>query len=248
MPHPEGGEGRTQRVMMAVRSLLFYLGLVGATLILAVPLLAAWRLSFRVRDGISRLWCRFVLLWLRWTCGIWHRVEGMANLPDQPAILFSKHQSAWETLAFRLIFPVPMNWVIRSSLFRIPFFGWSLRALEEIGIDRSAGRGALRQIERKGAAYLAQRRWIVIFPEGSRIPVGESGHYSPGGAHLAKVAGAPVVPVAHNAGRVWPRKDWRKRPGTIIVRIGPPIDPQGLTVAQITHQARDWIEAQMETL
>lgn len=235
-------------MLTAVRTVLFYLGLGGVTPLFAVPLLAAWPLPFAMREAIARGWCRTVLFWLRLTCGIRHRVEGLENLPDRPAVILSKHQSAWETIAFRTFFPAHLSWVLKKDLFRIPFYGWSLVALEEIGIDRSSGREALRQVEEKGTAHLASGRWVVVFPEGTRVAPGETGKYAQGGARLAVSAGAPVVPVALNSGRLWGRGDWRKHPGTITVRIGPTFEPEGYTAAGLNRAVRDWIEEQMADL
>lgn len=235
-------------MIAGLRSALFYLGLGVLTPLFAVPLLAAWPLPFAVREGIARGWCRAVLAWLRLTCGVRHRVEGRENLPDRPAVILSRHQSAWETIAFRAVFPAHLTWVFKRVLFRIPFYGWSLYALEEIGIDRGSAREALRQVEADGAEHLAGGRWVVIFPEGTRTPPGETGKFAKGGARLAVAAGAPVVPVALNSGRCWPRSDWRKRPGTITLRIGPSIDPEGLSADEVNRRARDWILAQQAEL
>ena len=234
--------------MTALRSALFYLGLGVVTPLFALPLLAAWPLPFAVREAIARGWCRVVLVWLRITCGIRHRVEGLANLPERPAVILAKHQSAWETIAFRTLFPVHISWVLKRDLFRIPFYGWSLKALQEIGIDRTSGREALRQVEQLGTEHLRSGRWVVIFPEGTRMAPGETGKYAQGGARLAVAAGAPVVPVALNSGHVWGGRAWRKRPGTVTVRIGPPIEVDGKSAATLNREVRDWIEGQMREL
>ena len=235
-------------MLTAVRSVLFYIGLGVATPLFALPLLAAWPLPFGVRETIARGWCRTVLAWLRITCGIRHRVEGLEHLPRRPAVILSKHQSAWETIAYRTLFPAHLSWVLKRSLFRIPFYGWSLKALEEIGIDRGSGREALRQVEERGQSHLTANRWVVVFPEGTRVAPGETGKYAQGGARLAVAAGAPVVPVALNSGRCWGRDDWRKFPGTITVRIGPIIETEGKSAAVVNREARDWIEAQQGEL
>jgi len=235
-------------MIAGLRSVLFYLGLGVVTPLFALPLLAAWPLPFRVREGIARGWCHTVLAWLRLTCGVRHRVEGLANLPPGPAVILAKHQSAWETIAFRTVFPAHLSWVLKRVLFRIPFYGWSLKALEEIGIDRGSAREALKQVATKGEAHLASGRWVVVFPEGTRMPPGEAGKYAQGGARLAVAAGVPVVPVALNSGRFWPKSDWRKYPGTITLRIGPIIGSEGLSAAEVNRRARDWIEAQQAEL
>lgn len=234
--------------MLRFRSALFSTLFSLSVGIFSTLILLCWPLPLSARERVARWWGRTVLFLLRVICGIRYRVEGMENLPEGPAVILSKHQSAWETMAFRAIFPMQLSWVIKDSLLRVPFYGWALRALEEIGIDRDAGREALRQIERRGAEHIRAGRWVVIFPEGTRMPYGEAGRYAQGGARLASVAGVPVVPVALDSGRCWPHRDPQRYPGTITVRIGPPIDSTGQSPARVTQQARDWIEAEMQVL
>ncbi len=235
-------------MLATVRSILFQAVFAPATALFAVAVLATWPLPLSAREAVARTWCRLVLALLRVICGVRHRVEGLDDLPPGPAVILSKHQSAWETIAYRAIFPLRLSWVMKKSLFRIPFYGWALRALEEIGIDRDAGREALRQIERFGAAHLRAGRWVVIFPEGRRVTPGEAGKYAQGGARLACAAGVPVVPVAVDSGRCWPFPGWRKYPGTITVRVGPAIATEGRGPAEVTRLTRDWIEREMQEL
>jgi 1-acyl-sn-glycerol-3-phosphate acyltransferase len=174
-------------------------------------------------------------------------VEGREHLPAKPAVILAKHQSAWETLAFQEIFP-PQVLVLKKELLWIPFFGWGLALMSPIAIDRANGRAALRDIARRGRERLAQGFWVVIFPEGTRVRVGEKRAYRQGGAWLAAQCGVPVVPVAHNAGRLWPRNAFLKRPGNITVRIGPPIPTSGRDAKQISADAEAWIEREQRTL
>jgi 1-acyl-sn-glycerol-3-phosphate acyltransferase len=180
-------------------------------------------------------------------CRIRYRIEGEAVPGSGPYIVMAKHQSAWETLAFQLIFP-PQVHVLKRELLWIPFFGWGLAAMSPIAIDRSRGAAALRAMARVGRERLAQGFWIVVFPEGTRVAPGERRRYQPGGAWLAAATGAPVVPVAHNAGRLWPRNAFFKRPGTVTVRIGPSIDSSGRDAEAINTLAEQWIEEQQKAL
>jgi 1-acyl-sn-glycerol-3-phosphate acyltransferase len=179
--------------------------------------------------------------------GIRYRVEGLEHLPSGSAVILAKHQSAWETIAFQQIFP-PLSFVLKRNLLYIPFFGWGLALFSPIAIDRAAGREALRQIEEQGRRRLQQGFWVLIFPEGTRMPPGVQGKYQIGGAWLAAKAGAPVVPVAHNAGEVWPKNALLKRPGTITVRIGPPIATAGRKPAEVLAETEAWIETEMKRL
>ncbi|HEX7952565.1 MAG TPA: lysophospholipid acyltransferase family protein, partial [Burkholderiales bacterium] len=180
-------------------------------------------------------------------CGVRYRVIGRENLPRVSCIVLSKHQSAWETLAYQVLLP-PQVWVLKRELLRVPFFGWGLAMMSPIAIDRSSASRALKQTLEQGRRRLADGWWIVIFPEGTRVAPGQRVRYQPGGAWLASKSGAPVVPIAHNAGTVWGRNAFIKYPGTITVSIGPTIDPSGMTPDAINRKAEDWIENEVARL
>jgi 1-acyl-sn-glycerol-3-phosphate acyltransferase len=150
-------------------------------------------------------------------------------------------------MAFQLIFP-PQVHVLKRELLWIPFFGWGLALMSPIAINRARGMAALRSIARRGRERLAQGFWVVVFPEGTRVAPGTSKDYHPGGAWLACAAGALVVPVAHNAGLFWPRNAFLKRPGTVTVRIGPPIDAANRDASTVNQLAKTWIEEQQRAL
>jgi 1-acyl-sn-glycerol-3-phosphate acyltransferase len=230
-----------------LRSALFALALVVITPPYAIVALATFALPRMTRYRIIAGWSRAVVFLAETILGIRWRVEGREHLPQEPSIILAKHQSAWETLAFQLIFP-PQVHVLKRELLWIPFFGWGLALMSPIAIDRSRGTAALRAMARLGRERLAQGFWIVVFPEGTRVAPGERRRYQPGGAWLAAATGAPVVPVAHNAGRCWPRKAFLKRPGMITVRIGPSIEPAGRDAQSINAMAEQWIEEQQKAL
>ncbi len=234
--------------MIYLRSLLFFAGMVvSAPLVTFCGLLFA-PFPFTTRYAVISLWAKFVIWWLRITCKLDYRVEGLENLQSiNTAILFSKHQSAWETLAFQAIFP-PQVWVLKRSLLWIPFFGWGLALLRPIAIDRSAGRKALQQVVEQGIDRLRNGIWVVIFPEGTRLAPGQQRKFAGGGALLAHKSGYPVIPVAHNAGSFWARRGLLKRPGTIEVRIGKAIDSTDRSSSEINSEAESWINQQMEQI
>lgn len=233
--------------MTFLRSLLFLQFQIVVTVpyallvLLLVPLPPRSRLRFIGGWARIMLWAARVLLGIRWEV----RLE--APLPDTPCVVMSKHQSAWETMAAQVLFP-PIAFVLKKSLLAIPFFGWGLAMASPIAIDRAAGREALRQIEAQGRQRLASGIWVLIFPEGTRVAPGVRGRYGIGGAWLATHAGVPVIPVAHNAGRLWPRQAFIKRPGLITVVIGAPIDTAGKSPAQLTHEVETWVESRMASL
>lgn len=233
--------------MTVLRSVLFWLALLVLTPPYALLALASAPLPRMARYRFISGWSRMTLWFLRGLCGIRWSVEGRDHLPRRPAVILSKHQSAWETLAFQEIFP-PQVHVLKRELLWIPFFGWGLALMSPIAIDRARGLAALRQIARRGKERLEQGFWVVVFPEGTRVAPGEKRRYQMGGAWLAAYAGAPIVPVAHNAGRVWPRNSFLKYPGKVTVRIGPPIESAGRDPETISAMAEQWIETQQKTL
>ena len=233
--------------MTALRSSLFVLALILITPPYALVALATFPLPPMTRYRIISGWSRCVILLAKMILKIDWRVEGREHLPRRPAVILAKHQSAWETMAFQLLFP-PQVLVLKRELLWLPFFGWGLALMSPIAIDRRRGHSALRFMAKRGRQRLEQGFWVVVFPEGTRVAPGKKRHYQIGGAWLAAAAGAPVVPVAHNAGLLWPRYAFMKRPGTITVRIGPPIDPAGRDPATINRLAEAWIEEQQKAL
>ena len=233
--------------MLFIRSLLFLLIKAALTVPFSLMILLAAPVPPLPRYRFITLWGRVVIWLARWVLGIRFRVEGLENLPTQPAVVLAKHQSAWETIAFQQIFP-PLSFVLKKNLLQIPFFGWGLALFSPIAIDRGAGREALKQLETQGRERLNAGFWVLVFPEGTRVGMGEKGDYQVGGAWLAARCGVPVVPVAHNAGRCWPKNAFIKRPGEITVVIGPSIPTQGRKATQVLAEAEAWIEATMQRL
>ena len=201
-----------------------------------------------VRYRVTMAWPSWQVVAARVILGIRWEVRGRSNLPDGPAILLSKHQSAWETLFYPSYMPRELCYVFKRELLWLPFFGWGIALLDMIHINRRRGSDAFEHVVTQGAAKLAQGRWIIMFPEGTRTPVGSQGRYKSGGARLAIRTGAPVVPIAVNSGECWPRKAFIKQPGTITVSIGPPIASDGLTVDQLNQSVEAWIESEMRRL
>jgi 1-acyl-sn-glycerol-3-phosphate acyltransferase len=230
--------------MLALRSLLFSVTMILSTIVIAVVLVVMAPTPFVWRSRAARLYAAFVMGALRLLCGIDYRVEGRENLPPGAAIIFSKHQSTWETYALQLIFPA-QTWVLKRELMWVPFFGWGLATLKPVAIDRQAGRKAVKQVIEQGTRRLAEGIWITVFPEGTRVAPGQHKRWGIGGALLAEKSGYPVVPVAHNAGELWGRRAFLKKPGTVQVVIGPPIETQGKSAGDINQQAEAWMNDTM---
>jgi len=233
--------------MIFLRSLAFAAAQIVITPPYAIVALATFPLPRLARYRVISGWSH-VMIWLvRKVLGIDYRVVGKENLPKSPAVILSKHQSAWETLAFQVILP-PQVLVLKRELLWIPFFGWGLALTSPIAIDRSSGVRALKRMAELGRERLAQGFWIAIFPEGTRVKPGERGKYHEGGAWLAVQCGALVVPVAHNAGLLWGRNAFLKRPGTVTVEIGTPIDSRAHTPESLNKLVEKWIEDRMASL
>ncbi len=230
--------------MAFLRSLIFSIGSVIALILVSAFSVFTLPFSFETRYRMVTQWARFTLWWFRVTCGVRYEVRGLENVPESTCIIFSKHQSTWETLFIQRFFP-PQAWLLKKELLSVPMFGWALRLAEPIAIDRNAGRKAIKQLLEQGKRRLQLGRWVVVFPEGTRMTPGKKGKYGAGGAMLAQSTGYPVLPIAHNAGTVWPKKGFLKRPGTIVFSIGPLIDTQSKKAGEINREAEAWIESEM---
>ena len=211
--------------------------------------------SIRVRG--ARLWWMAVR-WLGWAIdgariilNIQVRVSGMENLPDgatSPAILLVKHQSTLETFLLPTLMPHPLAYVFKKELLHVPFFGWAMGRLDMIHIDRSQRARAFNRVVAQGKDLLAQGIWIIMFPEGTRIPRGQKGVYKSGGTRLAIETGAPVIPIAVSSAKCWPRRAFVKHPGVVDVSIGRPIASQGRQADELMREVEAWIEAEMRRL
>jgi 1-acyl-sn-glycerol-3-phosphate acyltransferase len=232
---------------VVLRSTTFALFQILVTPVFAIIALLTFPFAALTRYRIITCWSRLTIAAARTICGIRYRVLGAENIPPRPCVILSKHQSAWETLAFQVILP-PHVWVLKRELLWIPFFGWGLAMLSPIAIDRSAGVRSLRQTLEQGRARLAQGFSIVVFPEGTRTAPGARGTYHPGGAWLAVRTGTAALPVAHNAGLYWPRNAFLKYPGTITVSIGPALDSGAVSPEVLNAQVEAWIEREMDRL
>ena len=233
--------------MSLIRSILFNLGMLVITPIFSVLAILLFPLPAVLHSRIISSWAYLAMFWLKVTCGLSFRVIGKENIPNHACIVLAKHQSAWETIAFQVIFP-PQIWVMKRSLLLIPFLGWAFAALKAIAIDRAAGREALKQMVEQGKDRLSRGLWVVIFPEGTRIAPGKKGKYHIGGAWLATHTQATVVPVAHNAGEFWRKNAFTKTPGVITVSIGKAIDSTGMKHDALNQMVEDWIEGEMPHL
>lgn len=196
-------------------------------------------------------WLRASVIGARYILGIRTHITGMENLPvgeTSPAVLLVKHQSTFETLLMPAIMPHPLAYVFKRELLYIPFFGWSMARMDMIHIDRKQGARAFAKVVAQGKKLLARGIWVIMFPEGTRIPRGQKGTYKSGGTRLAIAAGAPVIPIAVTSAKCWPRKAFIKHPGVVEVSIGKPIPTEGREAGELMLEVETWIENEMRRL
>ena len=233
--------------MIFIRSIIFSLSMIIMSILVNLGVLLIFPAPFHWRYAIIGQFARVNMWVLGRICKLDYVIEGRENIPGGPAIIFSKHQSTWETMALQRVFP-PLIFVVKRELMWVPFFGWGLSRMDPIAIDRKAGRNAINQVIEQGTERLKRGLWVVIFPEGTRVRPGTKGRYKIGGAVLAAESGYPVVPVAHDAGHYWPKGRFLKPSGTIRMVICPPIDSTGKSAEQIIAEAETVIEGEMARL
>lgn len=231
--------------MAALRSFLFMLILALVTPPYALLMIFCFPLPHRARRYTAVPWVHFTIWLIKHLLGIDYRLLGGENIPHRPAVILSKHQSAWETVVLQEVFPLALFVWKQELKWQLPFFGWALAVIPMISIDRKAGKNALLQLIEQGRLRLSQGYPVIIFPEGTRVPLGQHRRYKIGGAQLAVATGAPALPLVHNAGEFWGRNAFFKRSGVITVSVGPAIDPQGRTAEEVNRLAETWMEAEM---
>ena len=227
--------------MLFLRSLLFYIGQIISTILIAPVGVIAFPLDFKKRYYLITRWAVFNLWWLKICCNVTYEILGKENIPKKPCIVMCKHQSAFETLALQRIF-IPQVWILKKELLQIPIYGWGLASMQPIAINRDSSIKSFKQIAYQGCERLEKGYWVIIFPEGTRVAPNKKKKYLPGGGMLAEKSGARIVPVAHNAGRLWPRNSMIKKPGLITIKIGPVMESKNKTAKEITNNVENWIE------
>ncbi|WAK02818.1 lysophospholipid acyltransferase family protein [Methylobacter sp. YRD-M1] len=244
--HSTSFQGNKLRLYLG--SALLFISIFTTATIDGILILLCMPAPFAVRYKIATAWCSLVVWMTKFFCGLGYEVEGLEHIKGlDAAIVLSKHQSAWETLALRHILP-PQTTLLKRSLLWMPLWGWALATLRPIAIDRENQRAAMRKLLDQGTACLQEGLWVVTFPEGTRTAPGEEKKFGAGGAMLAQKSGYPVIPVALNAGEYWPRYSFLKYPGTIKVKIGPPIESRGRKAADINAEAEAWIRQAMQDI
>jgi 1-acyl-sn-glycerol-3-phosphate acyltransferase len=225
---------------------LFIICLLGSGTFYSIGILMLF--PFVRRSGrywLAAQWCRAMVAAMRWLPGITCSLEGLEHLPAGPSIILCRHESTWETLAFLALFPRRISFVFKEDLLRIPFFEWVLLGLDMVSLNRGSPRQAHLAVTQECAERLAKGDVVVIFPEGTRVPHGAPLRLTSGGIRLACAPGAPVVPVVHNAGKVWPAKGWPVGVGHIRVVVGPAFSPRDTSQQELSRAVHDWMKAEL---
>lgn len=242
------------RLVLALRSVLFQLWMTVTVIPWGIMMVL---MSVAVRGEplfwVAVGWLRIAMFGARWICGIRPQVHGWRHIEQlhaagQRVILCSKHQSTWETFFFPTVMPRALSYVFKRELIYVPFFGWAMARLDMVHIDRSKGSLAWERVATQGRRFMEKGMWVIMFPEGTRIPRGRAGTYKTGAARLALATDTPIVPIAVNSARCWPKGSLLVRPGVVDVSIGAPISPQGHTAETLMAEVQAWIEGEMRRL
>ena len=225
--------------MLFLRSLLYFLGSTFVLSFLVALALILFFLPVKQRYAILSKWSLFCIWWLKITLNIKLRVIGHENIPNTPSVIVSNHQSTWETIALQTVFP-HQTWVLKQELQWIPIFGWGLALLKPIIINRGEKLKAIKKVIKQGSNRIKEGIFVVVFPEGTRQPYHQLGAYQNGGVAIAKKTHCAIVPVYHNAGKLWPKGSFVKQPGIITLVVGKPIQPTGKNATELTKEVRDW--------
>lgn len=237
-----------QQFLQYIRSIIFLFFYVTTSMIAGIISIFLFPLPFLARYNIVMKWNAMILWLAKHIVGMNYRIIGLENIPtDSPYVALCKHQSVWETL-FTQIYFLPISTILKKSLLYIPFFGWGLALLRPIAIDRSNPKQAIKHIHRTGLDRLENGISVLVFPEGTRTPPGQVGNYARGGTSIACAAKVPVLPVAHNAGELWPPHTLLKKAGTITVVIGQPISTEGRQSKELTEEIKQWIENEIQNM
>lgn len=232
-----------QKTFWPFRILLFYAGIIPATILFSCMGLFFILFPLKVRYWFITRWSYFFILWAKITCGLKYHVEGLENIPNTASVVVANHQSTWETIFMQTLLP-RQSWVLKRELLWIPFFGWGLALLSPIAVNRS-NKFSVKSLLFQGTAKLREGSWILIYPEGTRVAYGKNKAFKKTASSLAIAAHTPILPIVHNAGKFWPRGPWPTKPGTITIKIGKAIpNTNEQNVADLTNKLEQWINTE----
>ena len=218
-------------------NIIFYLSLIPVSISIII---LYFFLSTKKLQAFASLWIKFVLDLLRLLCGVTWVVEGKENIPNGSCIIVSNHQGQWESLYLQTLL-IPSTSIVKKELMYIPFFGWALRCMKPITLNRANKFSSLKKVINKGVLKLKNGFSVILFPEGTRIsPEKGIQPFANSCGVLASKSGKPILPICHNSGKYWKNKKFIKSPGQVLVKIGPPIT--GENAKEMTESAYLWVK------
>ena len=231
--------------MIVIRSTIFYLGYLSSGIIASLLACAIGPfIGLENRLKLFSQWPKFANWFLHISCGIKVQVIGKENLPTEPCVIVSNHQGQWETYSLQYLFH-PMCTLLKKELLYIPLWGWAMKMLNPIAIDRSKPKEAILQTLEEGSNRLKNGMYVLLFPEGTRVKAGMVGKYARSSFELAKRNGVMVLPLCHNSGDCWPAHKFIKKPGKIKLIIGEPFYVEDSK--QSASDVRKWVEKKLNS-
>ena len=231
--------------MIVVRSTIFYLGYLSSGIIASLlACVIGPFLGLEDRLKLFSQWPKFANWFLHLSCGIKVEVIGQENLPTEPCVIVSNHQGQWETYSMQYLFH-PMCTLLKKELLYIPLWGWAMKMLNPIAINRNKPKEAILQTLEEGSNRLQNGMYVLLFPEGTRVEAGMVGKYARSSFELAKRNGVMVLPLCHNSGDCWPAHKFIKKPGKITLTIGEPFYVEDSR--QSAKDVRKWVEKKLNS-
>ena len=231
--------------MIVVRSTIFYLGYLSSGIIASLlACVIGPFLGLENRLKLFSQWPKFANWFLHLSCRIKVEVIGKENLPAEPCVIVSNHQGQWETYSMQYLFH-PMCTLLKKELLYIPLWGWAMKMLNPIAINRNKPKEAILQTLEEGSNRLQNGMYVLLFPEGTRVEAGMVGKYARSSFELAKRNGVMVLPLCHNSGDCWPAHKFIKKPGKITLTIGEPFYVEDSR--QSAKDVRKWVEKKLNS-
>ena len=230
--------------MTILRSVLFYIGYLSSGMLASIlACLIGPFIGLDKRLKLFSLWPRFTNWFLNLTCGIKVNVIGKENLPSGPCVIVSNHQGQWETFSMQYLFH-PLCTLLKRELLFIPLWGWAMKMLHPIGINRDKPKQAILQTLEEGSERLKRGMFVLLFPEGTRVKAGRVGKYARSGFELAKRNNVQLLPLCHNSGDCWQAHKFIKKSGTINLHIGKPFYVEDSK--ESAEDVRQWVEEKLK--
>ena len=231
--------------MAYLRSFIFYIGYIGSGILASLlACLFGPFMSLNSRLKFFSFWPRFANWFLYVTCKIRLVVEGEENIPTEPCVIVSNHQGQWETFSMQYLFH-PLCTLLKRELLYIPLWGWAMKLLNPIAINRSKPKEAIVQTLDEGSKRLKSGLFVLLFPEGTRVAAGKVGNYARSSFELAKRNNVKVLPICHNSGDCWPAHKFLKNSGTIKLSVGRPFNVVDSKLS--AEKIRTWTEEKLNS-